>query len=177
MPVLGSWYTFIWEKNTLIKNWIFISPCRFFLLLFKYMNFLLCTTILYPIFYPEKFFQLGASPDSKTRTSVWYVDSTWVVSRWQRIQGSKQTEIELISKKVWIKDVQNKNWMLLRVQQYKNCCWRECVIRKCIATYTEVVEDHNWSSYVLTITKQNSLNKTTNKLNIFKKKYLRWIAL
>ena len=73
MPVLGSWYTFIWEKNTLIKNWIFISPCRFFLLLFKYMNFLLCTTILYPIFYPEKFFQLGASPDSKTRTSVWLV--------------------------------------------------------------------------------------------------------
>ena len=39
VPVLCSWHTFMWEKITLIKNWTFFIPCRFFLLLFKY-NFL-----------------------------------------------------------------------------------------------------------------------------------------
>ena len=65
-----------------------------------------------------------------------------LASRWQKIQGSKQREIKLISKKVWRKrkDIR-KNWLVLHVKQYINCCWRTCIIRKC--THILLVDDHD----------------------------------
>ena len=57
-----------------------------------------------------------------------------LVSGWQKIQGSKQIEIELISKKVWRKRkgkiFRLRSWLLLHVKKYKSCCWRTFV-RKC----------------------------------------------
>ena len=53
-------------------------------------------------------------------------ETSQLASRWEKIQGSKQRQIELIRKKSWKKeDVQNKKMLkklLLHVKQYKNCC-------------------------------------------------------
>ena len=62
-----------------------------------------------------------------------------------------------------------RSWLLHYVKQYKNCCWRTCVIRKCSYTYILLVVDQDWSSYVTTINKQNSLNKPKSELKLFKK--------
>ena len=97
----------------------------------------------------------------KTRKQV--IQTT---SRWQKIQGLKQREIELISKKVWRKRKEKlfriRNWLLLHVKQYKNCSWRRYFIRKCIHTFCwSMITDHD--EYVPTIiNKQTSLNKPTS---------------
>ena len=62
-----------------------------------------------------------------TRNKKETSETSQLASRWEKIQGSKQRQIELIRKKSWKKeeDVQNKKMLkklLLHVKQYKNCC-------------------------------------------------------
>ena len=67
-------------------------------------------------------------------------------SRWQKIQKLKLWETELISKKVWRKRKEKmfkiRDWSLLHVEQYKNCCWRTNFFRKC--SYSDLPTFH-WS--------------------------------
>ena len=68
--------------------------------------------------------------------------------QWMAEDLRVKIEIEWISKKVWRKRKEKmfrlRSWLLLHVKQYKNCCWRTFVIRKCIASYTYIllVLDH-----------------------------------
>ena len=55
------------------------------------------------------------------------------------------------------------NWMLLHVKQYKNCCWRTFVIRKCIYLHSA---GWWWSSYVPTdLLSTNELVSTNRRAN------------
>ena len=58
-----------------------------------------------------------------------------LASGWQKIKGSKQREIELITIKVWEKRkgkmFKLRGWLLLHVKQYESCCWGTFAIRKC----------------------------------------------
>ena len=81
-------------------------------------------------------------------------------SRWQMIQESKQREIELISKKVCRKRkkklFKTRNWLLLHVKQYRNCCWRTYFIRKCTVYLHSAGQ---WSLIMMNIYLPSSTNK------------------
>ena len=85
MPVLRNWYTFMWEKILLLlsKNRFFsihaISSTHFLsknFELFGVHGYKLISSSeggKFDILYPEEYFQLGASPDSKNKTLAWLV--------------------------------------------------------------------------------------------------------
>ena len=56
------------------------------------------------------------------------------------------------------------NWLLLHVKQYKNCCWRSFVIRKCI--YLDSAgrwSDDKVAMYLLTYNQQTYWSQQTNE--------------
>ena len=80
----------------------------------------------------------------------------WLAYGWQKIQGSKQREIELISKKIWRKRKEKmfrlRSWLLLHVKQYKTCCWRTFNhkmynIARYLARYILLVDNHYYYYY------------------------------
>ena len=105
-----------------------------------------------------------------------------LASGWQKIQVSKQREIELISKSIWGKGKQKmfrlRSWLLLYEKQYKSCCWRTFVIRKCkiyseISTYILLVDKIMMMKWLCThwptINKETSLTRPTSTRKLFKK--------
>ena len=80
----------------------------------------------------------------------------WLAYGWQKIQGSKQREIEFISKKIWRKRKEKmfrlRSWLLLHVKQYKTCCWRTFNhkmynIARYLARYILLVDNHYYYYY------------------------------
>ena len=81
---------------------------------------------------------------------------------WQKIGGSKQRGIELITKKVWRKrrdkTFRLRSWLLLHVKQYKSCCWRTYFIKKCIYLFLHSDDDDHdeKAMYLLTYHQQTN---------------------